>query len=498
METSAHMKFKSVLLASLFMVLCLGEIANANENTTTNVQLHVPWNLLSERLRSIGQSNTSTIEKVLESEQLQVEGLDWNLTQIRFLSKLSIDNALVNETGASVQLSKTELSINVNQISVDQVIEREVGGINVRIHVKASCGPLAIKQSGASARGNFTFDWTHTDPEVGVADLDLQWLPGSWTFEPFKCEGPEGVDKLLHTEISKRLNDPDVFKPYLVSFLSSYLKSQTIGVLKKIRSPLLVKAGKNNLEVSVGALRPLESGVLAGISIGSNNSLSPIDQNSQPSAQIMASLPPDRPALIGDMKTLEYMISHELSNQPDSLSVDLQTVSAFKKLMKSRFLQFFVWRDLWNFPKTNPFFLRIQNPDSLALKKTATGVSTTLNLNAVLQAYRDSKWWSYVTALLPATASIEFSLKNGTLSYATTIDSLSGSIVYGTDYRKAFKTSGNPPASTVRKAMLGKQAGLSGSMTWPTIDLGVAGKFVAAELKWIDSKNFFISLDKSN
>jgi hypothetical protein len=499
MKTFVNIKLKSVLLLALFMVLCLGKTVSAAENSSTKVQLHVPWNLLSERLRTIGESNNSVVKKDLESAQLVVEGFNLDLSKIAFAAKLSVNRTLINETGASIGVSNSLLDINVERLSIDQVIQKEINGIVVRVHLKANCGPIVLHQNGANAAADLRFDWSGDDPSAEIASLDLNWAPGSWTLEDFSCTGPNGLDSVLHDEIVKRFNDAKAFKPYLVSFLSAFMKAQTVGVMQKLRSPLTVKAGSSMLRLLVGKLVPTSSGVVANISVSKASDAVPAVDATLPTDSTLSHLPKDRPAIVGDLSALQFMMHTELSNRPDYLTVDLQQVSAFAKLMKSRFLQFFVWRDLWKYPKTNPFYLRIKTPSSLTLEKSSDGsLKTSLSLYSVIQSYRDSKWWSYVIASANADASVALSVANGVMTYSTTLEPMNLKMDYGPEYKTEYKPSGSPPGSLIKKALQGQQPALSGSMKWPSIDFGVAGKFEAASFVWIDENAFYLTLEKKN
>ncbi|HVK61243.1 MAG TPA: hypothetical protein VM432_06815 [Bdellovibrionales bacterium] len=490
MKTSPRIKLKSVLIWTLFMVLCLGQTVSARENSATSLQMHIPWNLLSERLRTIAESNNSSIQKTIESEQLEVAGLHLHLSRILFVAKPSIDQAIVNETGASINLSSSTLAVGIEKVSVDQIIEREINGAVIRVHLKASCGPIQLHQSKIGLSSIVAFDWTAETPKTSISKLDLDWSTGSWTLAPFSCEGPSGIDTILQDEIRKQFDKPEVFKPYFTAFLSSYLKNQAASLFNRLKTPLTLQLGKSTIEVSIGRLNPQPTGITLSLELDS--------QSSAPGSDVLlnaSTLPNDKPVLIGDISVLEFFIQKELEQQPTYFSLELHKIDAFASLMKSRFLQFFVWQDLWNYPKNYPFYLRLFNPLKLKLSKSgANRFSTSLPLNAVLQSYRDGQWWNYVTAQGSTQASVAFDLKNGALEYSTSFDKTEASIDYGAEYRSRFKKSGKPPGSTVLKALNGNQMALSGKVVWPEIDLGYGGKYRVEAMTWIDGRVFYVSL----
>jgi len=199
--------------------------------------------------------------------------------------------------------------------------------------------------------------------------------------------------------------------------------------------------------------------------------------------------------LIGDLDVIEFIVGVRLAAKDKFFRINLQSVPAFHKLMKSRIEQLFVWQDLWHYSTNSPFYLNLTNPRSLDLKRSgASSLTSTIPLTSVIQSYRDSQWWSYVVTKGTAATSVAISLSKGVLSYTTTINSLKISSAYGDEYAKRYnKKSAKLPDNIVSKAIVGPQKDLSGSMKWPNINLDQAGQYRATSFKWLNSTTFLLN-----
>ncbi len=279
------------------------------------------------------------------------------------------------------------------------------------------------------------------------------------------------------------------FKPLLSSFLEEGIRPQLQTILDQVRQPITASTGKGRVEFQVGALEVASTGVLANVESGSDAKSIAITPT------MLQSLPQDRPVMLGGLEMIETVLTNELGARDEYFTIDLQKVSGFQKLMKSRFLQFFVWQDLFNYKKTSPFFLRIKNPRSVTLTQSGTNgvLETDLGLNAVMQSFRDNTWWSYVVMQGTAKASVAVTLVDGTLTYKTTMSEPSVTIGYGAEYLARYRKPSSIPKSRLTSSLEGAQKDLSGSMKFDDIKLDSVGSYRATSLKWLTPKIFAIT-----
>ena len=475
--------------------------SSSTSNSIAKAQLHVPWKLLSERLKQVVNEQAPGTAQTIEAQTLTAEGINWQLNSGSALATLFVDTSNVDATGVQVGVGRAKLQITLNQIAVDQVIERLVGGVRVRVHLNAVCGPIQIQQETAKANAAFSLDWTSGSPVATLAKLDLGWEPNSWTFNEFECTGPSGLDTELREGIGNYLRDPAVFKPYLETYISENLKTQVDAALVQLRSPLKAGTGSESVALIVGDLTSVSTGIIADITLTRASKRAPEASPAKtvPSEKSLASLSTSSPSLIGDIDLIEFLIQQKLRSQGDYYRINLQDIAGFHKLMHSRISQLFVWADLLKYPENNPFYLNLANPKSLSLKKgSGSTLTSSVPIYALSQSYREKKWWSWVITKGTAKTSVALSLSRGRLKYETEIESANLKSAYGAAYAKEFdKDSGNKiPDKIFSEAIAGPQSALSGSYEFPLVDLGAVGEYRAESLSWLDSKNFRLTFSR--
>lgn len=477
----------------------------SSSRSNAKAQLHVPWNLLSERLKTLVNEQAPGTAQKIEAQSLNVQEIVWQLDSGAATAALLVDTSSVNASGIEIGVKKANLEVDLNQITVDQVIERVIGGVRVRVHLNAVCGPIQIKQESATAKASFTIDWKTGSPVAALSKLDLGWDPNSWTFNDFTCTGPSGLDTELREGIANYLRDPATFKPYLETYIAENLKTQVDAALAQLRSPLKVGTGSESVALTVGELSSVSTGLIADITLTrASKSVpqpSPSPAKSLPNEKSLARLSTSEPSLIGDIDLIEFVIQQKLRSQGEYYRINLQEIAGFHKLMHSRISQLFVWADLLKYPEDNPFYLNLANPKSLSLKKgSGSNLTASVPIYAISQSYREKKWWSWVVTKGSAKTSVALSLSRGRLKYETEISSATLKSAYGAAYYKEFdKDAGNKiPDKIFAEAIAGPQSALSGTFEFPIVDLGSIGEFRAESLSWLDNDNFRLTFKKLN
>lgn len=479
------------LKSTVFFVLAIGINAVSGaafaSSASFQAKLHVPWTLLQSRAQNAIEGEA--LSREIPDRVVTAAGLDWHLQGLRIDAKTPAAKATLGPSEAHLTFPSFATTISIQKIYVDQIITREINGVTLNIHVQASCGPLAISQDAAQGALHFAFDWTTGSPVVRLSSLDLDWPSGSWSAPAIPCEGPAGMGDVLREEILNQLKDASSFKPMLVGFLEDGIQPRLQSILDQIRRPISASTGEGKVEFQIGALEVASTGILANIQSGSTAKALPITQTT------LESLPQDKPVMLGGLEMLETVVENELAAREAYFTIDLQKVSAFRKLMSSRFLQFFVWRDLFHYRKSSPFYLRIHNPRSVTLSQSGTSgrLETTIGLNAVMQSYRDDTWWSYVVMRGSAKAAIDVALTDGKLTYKTTLSEPSMTMGYGQDYLARYGKPSSLPKNRLTSSLSGERKELSGEMKFDDIALDSVGKFRASKLTWLTSKVFAIT-----
>jgi hypothetical protein len=513
--SQASLRLLAMLLnlsAFAFTILLPLSSAQAAE---TKAFLHYPWSVLQSQLNrnssssstpsagdngSVLHPSSSTLGSTFHASPsdvgIDVAGLHWNVSGISIDGRSTANINHLGPSSALLSVTQAEVHATIANISVDQTVVSQIGGATVNVHFQASCGPIHLHQLQANALAQFALDWRTGVPAASLAALTLSWPSNSWTVDDFTCTGPSGLPDQLHSKIVDYVRDPQDFKPQIEAALSenvSKVLNQQLGILSQT---ILVKTNQTSITINAGQLLPTDTGVLIDLSV---NALDPhhlLPPNPVPQPNLMASLPADRPAFIGGMDMIEDMLDRELAAQPEYTKVNLQTIKAFHDIIHNRFIQLFVWLDLWNYPMNYPFFLRAQTPRGLKFSAVTSGpgkglLQTKFDTRAVVQSYRDKVWWSYLQVSGDASADVKVNVVKGQFTYSTTISSTNISITYGAAYKKRYSP-GSFPASDIVASVKGQQSALSGSMTWPQVDFGNGSIYQAAGLTWFDAKTFIM------
>jgi hypothetical protein len=454
--------------------------------------LHIPWPLLANQLQNTIQDN-GVLSGSPANGTLNAGGYLWNVTSTQVQAQVTAAPPVVNSSSVSVQITNAAIQVSIGQISVDQVITQNIGGITVNAHLQASCGPIQLSQASAQASSQFALTWTSGTPQIQLTSLTLGWPTTPWIVGTFTCEGPNGFGDLLHQQIAASLVDPAVLQPYLSQMLGNYISTQLESTLTKIRQPFPASTGNGTLPLQVGAFTPVATGVLADVSVGTPDPAHPLQPLPVPSAQVLAALSTSQPEILGGMDVINTVLNSDLSSRPTYTAVNLQTNSTFHSLMGNPLLQLLFWSDLWNYSSDSPFYAQIATPKNLAMTLGANGLlNTTFYLYVVMQSWRDQAWWNYVYVKGYTNAQVTLSVANGVLGYQTSIISPNEQISFGPDYIKKYGSSGSLPTSDINSALAGNQSALSGSVTWPVANLGLAGRYQVSSMRWLNSTMFSI------
>lgn len=466
----------------------------ARESAAT---LHLPWPLFESELQAVVTQENAPWRSALPDTTVEVGGLNWSLSGVRVDAQVAAERPLFDGSRLFVRASKLSMRLGVDRLSISQVVEREIGGVIVRVHINASCGPIRLVQEQAQTEAGFALDWSTGEPVARLGTFGLAWTPGTWSVSEFSCEGPQGFGDMLRDEIIKRTKEPAELKPLISDWIAREVQSRLQTALGHVKQPLTIATGEGRVPMKVGRMQPASTGLLIDVVFGdAPEGAAPVTAP-VPADESLAKLPKDAPIFLGKMDVLEHLIGAEMGARDPVTTVDLRTFSSFKTLLGSRFLQFFLWQDLFNYSSSSPFYLRLKTPTELAFSLGRDGTLTTnVPLQAVVQSYRDDQWWDYVAIRGQAKASVKVSLDNGRMTASTSLSDPRVDIGYADAYVKRYRPGGWLPTSSISSAIEGPQSMLSGSWPWPDVDLGVAGKYRAQRLQWLDTKTFAITWGK--
>lgn len=460
----------------------------------SKAQLYMPWPMLNTKLNTVLSGSNSSFSTKVPSSTLDAGGFLWSITNITYEAATNAPTSHTNGSVIAFEANNSSLKVTIQKIAVDQIIEKEINGAIVRIHLVADCGPLTFTQPKASVSSLFDISWSSGSPVASLKNSALSWVQNSWVINDFACNGPNGLSDILKTNISDRLRNADDFKPYLTEFLTSEVHGLITNTLNKVREPLTVTAASSRQTFKVGVLYNLPQGVVADLTVSDSSHDDVLPPAALPSPEILNALPSTTPSFLAGKELLEQIIRSEFNAQAASVKTDLQSVPSFHALMQDRIKQLFGWADLRKYPKNSPFPLTMFKPKFEGLAVTsANKLKTTFDLNGVAQSYRENQWWNWLVIKGKTSAEVSVTVANGRVTYNTTVTPLNTTIKYGPEYTKTFKKDSDPPQDKILAAVTGAQPKLSGTYKFPVIELAQTGAYKLSSIKWIGSKSFILN-----
>ena len=391
---------------------------------TIEVAQWIPWEFVSKEIYK--QPLTIAIQ---ESElQMNFSELTPKLQGVKIDIKGELKNLTFNSSGISSSQAFSA-NIHVDRIVIDQFIIREFNGNQIQIHLKADCEPLtiAIPVLNTSADTEFVqeaFRWQPELTEVGISIPD-----NSWSVSPVTCSGIGGVGEEIASTLTKALKDPAAFSPLIKAMVSTELRK----VFKEGWEDLLLATGSDLTVTSMG--KPGDAGFLVYAELNIKNNKKVILGKTDESL-----LSAKTPQLVFSAKGFEALLEDKFMDMAPQ-KFNLQEVSAFSGLMKSRTKQFFAWPDLRRFPSNTPFLLSTHTHQSqLRLLAKPNGKwQANLNANGVLETTIGGAPIDYINFGIGVATEINIKVTDGKLQMASGVSQLELAWNYAFLYQMIYR-----------------------------------------------------------
>lgn len=345
------------------------------------------------------------------------------------LSGLQLDAATkfhepqLEADGESVSFVSKDLraDLSIQVISIDQYIEREVGGVIGRFRIQARCENVRLKMK--PGQGIFTMRLRPTFNRavlgVQVEDVSLHWTTAAWELAPLTCTGAEGFEDLIAAEILRLSGDDSVaqeHKNILLEFARSFASAHVIDLSKprELTSPW--PGLKLSLQMQDFVVRP-ESAVLRGvlrvdfIHQGSGDEIflklpsGASDSDSVVTAQLRI---PESFVLV---LARQLFASHSWKKRLSS-----EQIPGFRTLMSSRWTQFFVWRELLRFSKSAEFLFDVSPAKDPLVKGSKLRYQVRTAIAARMYAPKGGHYVPFMDFNIPFTSRVHLGVGRGNLT----------------------------------------------------------------------------------
>lgn len=465
---------RSLLLSVASTLILTANAAHAGDSSIGGVLL--PWALVNKTTTEFLQKEPQrwrdeTAEMRLSFGEFEVKakGVRWDVFgQIRGL--------FWDTEGAQLLATRFSARVLIEEIAVDQIIERVVAGTRVRVHLKARCGPLRLHQDSAELEGRLLLSWSGLRPVIAVGENRLHWPEKSWNLADFECTGPAGFDRILREQVTSQLAEPEMLRPWLEKGLAAGLPQISREIEEKISTALRWTESSGARSLRAIEIRSLPAGPWISLGLGENTS------PAEP-PEFDSTVDLNRPTLWLKSDRIHELVLNEWSHLvPEWTQTDLRQNGDFLKLLRSRFIQFFVWPDLWNYKTSAPFFLSTQRPDIGAWKEAGPlKFEGPLEFNSWVRSHRGGRWWNYISVRGSGPGTLQVRLAKENLVASFEGQARSVKLGFGQEYKKAYPSTGWLAASTLASTL--KKTSLKTEASWavPRVNLGAAGGSWQAE-----------------
>lgn len=398
------------------------------------------WQDIGQKIQNSIQSQASFVQED-QNKSISIQGLNAQLSMTHFELQ-GLQNAFLQLSNEQLQFNNQSVSffLNIPEISIDQEIIREVQGAQIRVRLKATCGPIAIKQEIDQISAAYSYKLEENNISGTFSNLIISVRPETFSMESVQCVGPAGLDAVLSKKIAEFFSSSETLSLQLKNYLSPFIQKKLQEQLHAITSGVILpdnvqsfmglvdtKLIVKNIENSTGGIRALLEWEL----------------NSDPSGRILKlpALKSDlnkKLSLIMSKEALLYLVQLKAANSPEWFQESANKYSGFQRILQSRFLQFFLWPDLFSYSKSSLFNLWHRRLILNSLSWDADSVNSKIQFTGWLRSKRDGKIWDYISYYTNARIQFSPQISDGKLSLQTTHLKFQPQFAFGEKYVSIF------------------------------------------------------------
>lgn len=486
----------STLLLSAGIILGLMPEENSFAATIAESSAHIPWKFVEESINSKIENQNFSWQGEWTSLSQEIQGLNWKIKNLKLQTLVQAHPVSLSGSNGEIYLNSSQLQFYVESLEVNQIIEKVIQGMIVRVHVQAQCGPVLLKQNNFWAKSKFSFFVKNkSEMDLNVQLSEINWPEGSWEISEFKCSGLSGLDESIKSELVNALRNSKNFLPQLNQFLNDHVKQDLLNDVKNFINSFTFKIPDLGLQMQIDDIFTTQSGWGMDFKIQDATEENPQSSSVKKNIwteEMMAKLPGDKPAQWLSQDGLQNLLQYFLRKK-SYLEYQLNQNKSFHDLLRSRFIQFFLWPDLFNFPKSSIFTLRMTLPLEFDFNLDGkNGIVAPLNVSAVVFAPRDNQIWPYVQMQGSGVLRGQFQVMNDQLQFRNQLEVVRFNSSYGDDYVQQFGDPGYLPKSTLKKVLKQMDSLISFSLPLPKFEIPNWDKYSAKNLYWLDNKFLMI------
>ena len=425
------------------------------------------------------QGNWQFSDQQMVSQGVPVQLKGVNLNMRTYLQKPTLGNigSLVSVVSKNLQAQ-----VHISEVSVDHVIEKEVGGIIGRFRVQALCKDVVLNLTPGLGEFSVSVNPSvgSTSAKVEVKDVNLQWSAGAWKVSALSCTGVQGFEGLITEAVEAISNDSQSFvssqKENLKKYVSDaiqgtsydFSKARTLIVSRPdIQVVMMIDDYRDLGEQGIRARGHLEVSFLKAPDKEVQNLKLLKGEDGVSEKQAFLRLPKD---FIKEMAMQAYS-ANSWMHQVDSTSIP-----GFATLMRSRFYQFFVWPALMSFPKHSKFTFDVFSNKNVEIQGEGLNYRIKAPIFARMNAPKGDQMVPFMNFSSYIDSKISMKLTGGKLLTTMTSPALSLNSQWDANFLSKYSPSKRFSSSLIRDYALEAVAGKTMTLDIPEIPLADALK----------------------
>ena len=442
------------------------------------------------------QFQQNLIEQKWKSLESKDFSANWQFSQQTFVSqdipivfngmKLSIKTRLKqpqmgggDKTIVNLASTSLEASLFIQALTVDHIVEREVGGIIGRFRIQARCDNVTLNLKKNA--GNFALSLSPrlSAGQVGadIQGFELAWQPGAWTLqEDLKCEGAEGFGDLIKEQVQVIAQDSAKFLEPQKTVIKSYLENYFSTLNFDLATPRELVSARTDVKTSLvfdETKQDANQGLWAKGRVilefekstrNKNQKLvlqsSIFEENA--GSQVLIRLP---------QEFAREVVAEAFSANSWSQRFSSSVIPGFSTVMNSRLTQLLVWPELRKYSKSAKFLFDLNSKKDLEVSGQGLQYSVKSTLQAKMWAPRSSGYVPFMYFTIPMTSKVQMSVAKGVLKTKLPNPSLSLGYSWDSDYVRKYGPSTRFSASKIRDKAQDSLWGDTLTYTLPKIPL---------------------------
>lgn len=317
----------------------------------------------------------------------------WSTVEAKGPFQLKLSTEQMGLQQLSVELDWSEPSLQVGRFMINDQIVKDMGGAKVVVMLNGVCTGMTLYVPGGAWKVKGRLNWVWNKDQIVAQWQDFEFLLNAQApvqINMGQCEGAEAVMTAIKDAMQAVAHDQSWLQNmmkeatlrWVQNSLGSFQKEILTARTVTIRPTLTATWEPQDMEaIGEGMIRV--PGQLSLKKEGEGPEQVEVVERTQLAASLISMT---ESGLVLPKNTIEKVVEFLHRNGELNHRVPSNSVTAFVGLMKSRFLQFFVWPDLMKFATNTTFYfdLRAQNYPSLTNGRMVTDRGLTYDLQVPL------------------------------------------------------------------------------------------------------------------